>query len=168
MKNIEDLINDMDWDPNKLNPKQLPKLCNPKIQDHYNKVAKERLEILKNPHYLENSDELWECAITSLNDIVSFVVITDIQNDKNLTFEEKKSKIRKLAPTEIDFKIIGLNGKTMIQDIIMPQLIKFWTEAHQIVGNIENFKDIDEDEFEKLVHKIFNNDNDNPMKDGAV
>lgn len=167
MKNIEDIINNMDWETNPKKDSQAEnKIRNAEIENHNNEIKKERLTILNDPYYLENSDEIWDCAISSMNDVVAFTFITEIELDKSLTFEQAKAKIRKIAPTYLDYKILALNGKTMIQDVVMPQLIRFWTKAHKIVGDTKSFTELDDKDFENLINKMFNEDNENPKENG--
>ena len=156
-KKIEDLINEMDWDPNKIDSKKEENfnMPDPKaIHLHYNKLEKEVKEIYKNPTFKEHEEEIYKLAISSIQDLCDYVAIKKIQADKRLTFEEQRSLIRKIAPSRKEYEIIGLNGSTMLHKVVLPQLIKFWTDASEIVGSPEQFENVTDSQMDQILQNI--------------
>ena len=163
--NIEDLINNMDWDPNSIAKKEKlnKSLPNPEdIRNHYNKLEKDNEDIFNDKIYLEHQDEIYKLSVSSLRDLCNYVEIRKIQMDDNLSFSQKKSLIKEIAPNESDYQVIGLNGSTMLHKIVLPQLIKFWTDANKIVGDPEDFENLSPEDMQQLI------DNIDEMMDGEI
>ena len=70
--------------------------------------------------------------------------------------------LQEIAPNESDYQVIGLNGSTMLHKIVLPQLIKFWTDATKIVGDPEDFENLSPEDMQQLI------DNIDEMMDGEI
>ena len=131
---IENQINNMDWNPNEFNKTKDNMIKS--AQEHAQTIDKKNTAIIANKHYQKNKEEIDNLAKDSLHEVILYMTILSITKDKTLTHEEQKALVIKIIPTEEEFNRISMQSKVILEDVIMPSLVEYWTAGHRIMGEL--------------------------------
>ena len=146
---IEDYIDDLE---NKIKENSLTKE-EKIITEIYEEYQLKTKEILSNKTFKENDDMIMGYAFESMKDIVMFHTIHRIASKENLSRMQVIKRYAKDRNKDVKNLLRDtMNGEIMINQIVMPTLIKHWTTLVEsgIDTSSENSERMDREIEDKL------------------